>query len=447
MQVTQADSSKCKRAGVEDFTNKPTFNSNKMKKFIISKIEHNETTNRATPTATTPTATTPEPPSTPNSSKQDALKPEVQPPLPLDPPPPDKPPNMSLTLKEEVEDIEYNSPGEEPSSDTMNHSESTIDRSKTNGVDEAEKSRPMCRDFIRGKCIRPGTCKFRHQCDVSQLVGIYTFCRNFQNSVCTLPNCKYVHATVFEEQRFYRTGELPPHALAHHKKVNILPPPPPPPEEAPSDIQTMFNNPPPPLPVSIEKQTPVISCIAASKMDTRTFPDDLRAALSTAGTNTSPLKREWANIENSVCSSPGGHDFDPDRLPKRCRNCECVKFREKIIKDKYEKEKKAKMEVRQNMEILANKRDRLSTTLRTLIRPTYQAKMAGSGLNTTPNVNAERQKWLLDQLSPTINSSLMTGIQDDINRNNLNGNLSNLVAKLLNVYRQNILTSDTSQIS
>ncbi|CAH2034870.1 unnamed protein product, partial [Iphiclides podalirius] len=243
-------------------------------------MEHNETTNRATSIASTPTATTPELPSTPKPSKQDALKPEVQPPLPTYPPPPDKPPNMCLTLKEQ-----------------------------------------------------------RRQCNISHLVGIYTFCWNFQNSVCTHPNCKYVHATVFEEQRFYRTGELPPHVLAYHKNVKIWPPPPPPPEEAPSDIQTMFNNPPPPLPVSVEKQTPVICCQAARKMDF--------AAMSAAGTNTPSLKREWANIKNSDSSSPEDQGFDPDRLPKRCKNCD---LRKKIMKEKFKK-----MELRQKIEKTRNK--------------------------------------------------------------------------------------------
>ncbi|XP_050665054.1 salivary glue protein Sgs-4-like [Leptidea sinapis] len=74
----------------------------------------------------------------------------------------------------------------------------------------------ICRDFIRGTCNREGTCKFSHNCDSStDLVGVYTFCRDYQTKKCRyLSRCKYVHANIFEEQRFYRTGYLPPHAFA-----------------------------------------------------------------------------------------------------------------------------------------------------------------------------------------------------------------------------------------
>lgn len=163
----------------------------------------------------------------PSRGQQDRVNREVQPPLLLGPPPPDKPPTMNITLKETADNQEYSSPSEQ-SSYAIKASELTGHES--NEAEDTDKSKIMCRNFIRGKCMRPGTCKFSHKCDISQLDGIFTFCRNFQNSVCARPNCKYVHATFFEEQHFYRTGELPPHALAHHNQVNILPPPPPPSE-------------------------------------------------------------------------------------------------------------------------------------------------------------------------------------------------------------------------
>lgn len=51
------------------------------------------------------------------------------------------------------------------------------------------------------------------------------------------------------------------------------------------------------MPVSMEKPTN-ISCIPASKMVSRPFPEDLRAALSAA--NTSPMNRDWGNIANCM---------------------------------------------------------------------------------------------------------------------------------------------------
>ncbi|XP_068617274.1 uncharacterized protein [Battus philenor] len=408
MKVTQAGSAKCKKDSVEDILHETQLDSEKMKKFIKSKIDHNETTNRVTPSTSSEASC--------QISKQERAKPEVQPPLPLDPPPPDKLPNMNLTLKKEIEDIEYQSPSEE-SSESMNHG---LNDNKPSDGEETEKSRPMCRDFIRGKCMRPGTCKFSHKCDISQLFGVYTFCRNFQNSVCTLPNCKYVHASVFEEQHFYRTAELPPHALAHHKKVNILPPPPPPPEDVPAPMQSIFNTPPPPLPFSIERPPPVISCIPASKMEVRTLPEKR----DNIAPGPSSVKRTWG-VENFPSTS---RDIEPDtdRFPKRCRNCEYMELRKEFMKEKCEKLKKAKLEAHKNLELLNKKRERLYGTLMTLFKPT----------------------WLQDQMSNVINSNMMTGIHEDTRRSNMNGgtsNLSSLVAKLLSVYRQHILTTDPSR--
>ncbi|CAG5039202.1 unnamed protein product [Parnassius apollo] len=189
-----------------------------MKKFIKSKIDYNARTSRGSPTILAE--------SPPNVGKEKAM-PDMQPPLPLDPPPPNEIPSLTLEPKQEIEDIEYPIPGKE-SSESLNHEGVSAG---LNGYEENDgnKLKPMCRDFVRGRCTRPGTCKFSHKCDVLQLAGVYTFCRNFQNRVCIRPNCKFVHATVFEEQHWYRTGELPPHVLGKHKMVNILPPPPPPP--------------------------------------------------------------------------------------------------------------------------------------------------------------------------------------------------------------------------
>ncbi|XP_068617283.1 uncharacterized protein [Battus philenor] len=401
MKVTQAGSAKCKKDSVEDILHETQLDSEKMKKFIKSKIDHNETTNRVTPSTSSEASC--------QISKQERAKPEVQPPLPLDPPPPDKLPNMNLTLKKEIEDIEYQSPSEE-SSESMNHG---LNDNKPSDGEETEKSRPMCRDFIRGKCMRPGTCKFSHKCDISQLFGVYTFCRNFQNSVCTLPNCKYVHASVFEEQHFYRTAELPPHALAHHKKVNILPPPPPPPEDVPAPMQSIFNTPPPPLPFSIERPPPVISCIPASKMEVRTLPEKR----DNIAPGPSSVKRTWG-VENFPSTS---RDIEPDtdRFPKRCRNCEYMEL--SSSPDAYPEAEKSNQK--------------------------YQTKLAASG-SIAASSSGERQKWLQDQMSNVINSNMMTGIHEDTRRSNMNGgtsNLSSLVAKLLSVYRQHILTTDPSR--
>ncbi|XP_014366262.1 pollen-specific leucine-rich repeat extensin-like protein 2 isoform X1 [Papilio machaon] len=442
MQVTQADSGSRKRPGVND-TSPP--NCDKMKKYIRSKIDHNETTSRASPPS----------PSDPYASSyviKENVKPEVQPPLPLDPPPPDEPPNMDIELKKEIIDSDYQSPGEE-SPDALSQDGADLKSNDDDDDDDSDKPKPMCRDFIRGTCTRPGTCKFSHKCDISQLYGVYVFCRNYQNSVCTRPNCKYVHASVFEEQHFYRTGELPAHALAHHKK-HILPPPPPPPppQEAPPNIPPVFKVPPPPIRVRMTRPPPPISCIPTSKLEARPFAD-IRDSPST-----SPLKREWPCINN--CSS---RDDGPDSESgqKRCRNCKYIELRflhgretlvpmnlirAELMKEKCEKLQKATLEMHNQIDLLNKRREKLYSTLMTLFKPTYQAKPAAtSGPISSPN-SGERQTWLLEQMSSAINSNLIPGMQDDANRHIINGNpvMSSLVTKLLQVYRQHML-SDPSR--
>ncbi|XP_045783690.1 zinc finger CCCH domain-containing protein 10-like [Maniola jurtina] len=183
-----------------------------MKKIIMSRLETTTSGTRVPPVA----LSAPDPPPPPNLKRMDLRldwqRPEVWPPLPTYPPPQDYIPNLQ------------------------------------GGQEETPTDQTICRDFIRGNCKRERNCKYAHKHDLSQLEGVYTFCRNFQNSVCTFANCKYVHATVFEEQNFYRTGVLRAHAL-HHKVNDMLQPPPPPPPPPPEDPVAPFNmdfsNPPP----------------------------------------------------------------------------------------------------------------------------------------------------------------------------------------------------------
>lgn len=139
----------------------------------------------------------------------------VQPPLPPNPPPPGTPP-MIINLKKEIVDDEYQS--NDPKSQEYINTEELI---KTTIKTDQETDEPkviMCRNFVRGTCKKGAACIFAHKLILSQLPGVYTFCRNFQNSVCSFPKCKFVHATVFEKEHFFRSGYLPPHTLAHLKE-------------------------------------------------------------------------------------------------------------------------------------------------------------------------------------------------------------------------------------
>lgn len=196
-----------------------------MKKFIRSKIDRNEVVHPAASSAA------PDPPPPPNIGVRSAAKPGIQPPLPLEPPPHDALYDCSnIRIKQEISDPEYKMADKSPDSGSQDTPESGESQDSSDRL-----KMPICRDFIRGTCKRQGTCKFAHKYDISQLRGVYTFCHKYQNSVCTYANCKYVHASVFEEGNFYRTGILPPHSLAHYKKVNVLQPPPPPPPPPPPE--------------------------------------------------------------------------------------------------------------------------------------------------------------------------------------------------------------------
>lgn len=155
--------------------------------------------------------------------RREELKPAVvQPPLPPYPPPPDSPTLLNIKIKQERIDDEISNNDESMDSITQSMEQA---QPESNHKDERPK-KTICKEFIRGNCKRP-VCKFAHEVDVSQLAGVFTFCWNYQNAVCTYPNCRFVHATVFEEAEFYRTGVLPPHARSHLKKQGLPPPPPP----------------------------------------------------------------------------------------------------------------------------------------------------------------------------------------------------------------------------
>ncbi|XP_047544153.1 uncharacterized protein LOC125076186 isoform X1 [Vanessa atalanta] len=392
MQVSQKDSKGCKRVGVEEHLIKfrPSPNFKNMKKFMKSKMDHLQITNRASPNAA------PDPTPPPNIGRSERVTPVVQPPLPLDPPPPDSPIYLNMIVKQEVEDTDYQSAcGNSPE---IANQESQGNGESQNVTPEkpTEKTKmPICRDYIRGTCKRQGTCKFAHKYDVSQLEGVYTFCHKYQNSVCTFANCKYVHADVFEERQFYRTGILPPHALAHHKKVLQPPPPPPPPEEPQPDLPPItFTNPPPPLHTEIDKS--ILSVIPSSSLESRGFTDLLPPTRYT-----SPLKREWSNIE-PFGSTPCDLDTN-EHLTKKCKHCDIMEFRLQYNKDKVQKMRQTKEELNKKMAILDKKSEKLYTIIMALLKPQMSSKSQSHTNGLTLLNGDNKDKSLLEQLNAIMN--------------------------------------------
>ena len=70
---------------------------------------------------------------------------------------------------------------------------------KTQGADDKE----LCRDFKKGDCRRGERCIYYHpKLDV---------CRDYQFRECTRNDCRFVHVTKAEEEKFNGSGLLPPH--------------------------------------------------------------------------------------------------------------------------------------------------------------------------------------------------------------------------------------------
>ncbi|XP_038219946.1 formin-binding protein 4-like [Zerene cesonia] len=321
MQESCAGANLPRRVGVAEhlihFKSSPNFKN--MKKFIRSKMDRNEISDVAR-------APPPPPPDIYPEKKTD-----VQPPLPPVPPPPDSPWNVSV--KQEVVDHEYIGAygpydgGKKPSQDQPQR-------------EDVKPRATICRDYVRGTCKRIGTCRYAHKFDISQLVGVYTFCRDFQTKVCKHANCKYVHADVFEEQNFYRTGYLPPHAFSHKRTTSsqsseansmssstsaaVQPPPPPPPLPPPPP-------PPPeePVPeVSFKKpMTPLPKVIKQAFMPMRSLEESYLDLLSSH-----PLKRTWSSIESSSLL-----DHDMCDFPKKCKHCDIMEFRLQHSRNKLQK--------------------------------------------------------------------------------------------------------------
>ncbi|XP_048488674.1 uncharacterized protein LOC119694745 isoform X1 [Plutella xylostella] len=238
--MQDSDLDQGRRVGVDEkyIHFRPSPNFKKMKKFLKSKIDENSVQAGECPCAAT-------------EGMEGAGGGAPPPPLPLGPPPPD-------------------SPGHEPAADTHDEFNEEILNNIKKEKDDGEKqvkTGDVCRNFIRGNCTRgAGTCRFAHKHDLALLKKITNFCRDYQNSICKHKNCRFVHASIFEQEKFYRTGVLPPHATAHVRNnaagslasppaarpaVRLMPPPPPP-QPAPLPAPAVnLANPPPIVPISM----------------------------------------------------------------------------------------------------------------------------------------------------------------------------------------------------
>lgn len=83
--------------------------------------------------------------------------------------------------------------------------------------DSAGGEKELCRDFKKGDCRRGERCIYHHpKLDV---------CRDYQFRECTRHDCRFVHVTKAEEEKFEGSGIIPPHVHNGPFK-NISHPPP-----------------------------------------------------------------------------------------------------------------------------------------------------------------------------------------------------------------------------
>ncbi|XP_053625347.1 uncharacterized protein LOC128683589 isoform X2 [Plodia interpunctella] len=132
----------------------------------------------------------------------------VQPPLPPDSPPPDYPPNLKLVKQEVIDDGYEKKELENEKQQEEQEPKTTIHMEAENKQRKPEK----CRDFARGNCTW-------NPCKKSHILDSDDFCKDFANGKCNpklRPNCRFVHATTFEKESYFRTGHLP-----HHLRPNI----------------------------------------------------------------------------------------------------------------------------------------------------------------------------------------------------------------------------------
>ncbi|XP_022833137.1 uncharacterized protein LOC111361038 [Spodoptera litura] len=368
----------------EDSINfRPSPNFKHMKKYLKSKFEEaNQMSDQSSPTEMTDA-----------SARTNVLQDvnhnaNVQPPLPPNPPPPDSPP-MITNLKQEIVDDEYQN------NDTNSQEFIQTDELRTTiKTDQSEATEQpnviMCRNFVRGTCKKGAACIFAHKLILSQLPGVYTFCRNFQNSVCSFPKCKFVHATVFEKEYFFRSGYLPPHTLAHLKEnISSQPDPSPQAEETPGNTPAaaypLGLAPPPP---------PAKPCMVPTHMN-YAVPD---STCNIYGTPVLGQKRDWAGDEHEVSSSTEVPLLSNGHSPaKKCKMCDSTEIREELLKRRFESHKQKIEELNQKNRVLQMKTARISSVVAALFKP----KMPGTqgkdnGLLGSPNFAAYVAKMLLN---------------------------------------------------
>ncbi|KAJ0184093.1 hypothetical protein K1T71_000516 [Dendrolimus kikuchii] len=378
MQANEADSKNPKINGDDDSINfRPSQNFIYMKKYLKSKfVEESSASNSANSDSDSPSMSNEQQHNKEPANQQAS---EGQPPLPPNPPSPDTP----VVIKTEKEDVEEYPCNPDTQEVAPNESATFNTNTQATAAENKDEEETMCRNFIRGTCERGATCIFVHKLILSQLKHVYRFCINFQNrSGCNRPHCKFVHATVFEQEHFFKTGVLPPHTMAHLKQENAAPPPSAEVTETqPAETSTVFHNQQPaPMQLAVMEQPKPESSAGVSVMD----------ILAPAVAGKSPLKREWSEVDNNVESNRDHGDGMP--VSKKCKECDLNEIRLQFSKKMCEFLQLSLKDVKKRMAILNRKYAKLITLLISLLN---QKSSTG---DTFLNPIAGKETMLISQL-------------------------------------------------
>ncbi|WKX98222.1 hypothetical protein Q1695_013699 [Nippostrongylus brasiliensis] len=116
---------------------------------------------------------------------------------------------IDLDMSEEQTDVKQEQIAPEQSSDPNGDRSGSPGAGGSNENGSGRDREDVCRDFLKNICNRGSRCKFFHPTDCKQRTeDMINFCIDFQNRGCMRDNCRFVHASREEVERYKHTREV-----------------------------------------------------------------------------------------------------------------------------------------------------------------------------------------------------------------------------------------------
>ncbi|VDL77880.1 unnamed protein product [Nippostrongylus brasiliensis] len=118
-------------------------------------------------------------------------------------------PVVEINMSEEQTDVKQEQIAPEQSSDPNGDRSGSPGAGGSNENGSGRDREDVCRDFLKNICNRGSRCKFFHPTDCKQRTeDMINFCIDFQNRGCMRDNCRFVHASREEVERYKHTREV-----------------------------------------------------------------------------------------------------------------------------------------------------------------------------------------------------------------------------------------------